>query len=198
MKYCSIDIETTGLDPHNDQILEVGVIIEDTNNQLPYEEIPKFNVIIKHERLSGSPFALNMNKRIIKIISDIPKHPHMRDVYLKKHNIINEEELGLRLFTFLTSHGYEDDYDGAVKIIVAGKNFGSFDKIFLDNVKLLNGFVKFGHKYIDPVTLYTNFLVDTELPSLHDCKERGNIKGIVTHKAIDDAWDVIEVLRKKY
>ena len=39
---------------------------------------------------------------------------------------------------------------------------------------------------------------DESLPSLIKCKERANIEGIVTHNALEDAWDVIELLRKHY
>ena len=58
MKYVSIDIETTGLDPETCQILQVGAVIEDTQNLLPLEELPKFNCIVEHPAYTGSPYAL--------------------------------------------------------------------------------------------------------------------------------------------
>jgi hypothetical protein len=39
---------------------------------------------------------------------------------------------------------------------------------------------------------------DTSLPNLDTCKFRADIQGVVTHNALEDAWDVIEVLRKFY
>ncbi len=51
MKYLSIDIETTGLDPLKDQLLSFGAIIEDTENPLPFDEIPKFHAAIKRNRI---------------------------------------------------------------------------------------------------------------------------------------------------
>jgi hypothetical protein len=39
---------------------------------------------------------------------------------------------------------------------------------------------------------------DKSLPNLTTCKERAGIEGVVTHDALEDAWDVIEVLRKFY
>ena len=30
------------------------------------------------------------------------------------------------------------------------------------------------------------------------CKERAGVDGIVTHNALEDAWDVVQLLRKKY
>jgi len=68
MKYISIDLETTGLDPENCQILTIGAVIEDTNNIKPMEELPTFHAAILHRRIEGSPFAINMNKEIIESI----------------------------------------------------------------------------------------------------------------------------------
>ena len=39
---------------------------------------------------------------------------------------------------------------------------------------------------------------DDAAPGLGLCKERAGIEGIVTHNALEDAWDVIEILRKFY
>ena len=68
MKYISIDVETTGLDTENDQILSIAAIIEDSNNPLSFQDIPKIHIAIKRERISGSMFAINMNRELIKRI----------------------------------------------------------------------------------------------------------------------------------
>jgi DNA polymerase III epsilon subunit-like protein len=199
MIYVSIDIETTGLDRQNDQVLEVGAVIEDTEKQLYYEEIPKFNAILKYDRLSGSPFALSLNARILEILKNIPrKSDEARPDYMKEHNIINPEDLGLAFFTFLTSNGYEETEHGDVRIITAGKNFASFDRPFLENIPNFTEYVKMGHRCIDPVNHYIDFMNDTDLPSLNVCMERAGVEGEVTHKAVEDAWDVVRVLREKY
>jgi DNA polymerase III epsilon subunit-like protein len=199
MIYVSIDIETTGLDRQNDQVLEVGAVIEDTEKQLYFEEIPKFNAILKYNRLSGSPFALSLNARILEILKNIPrKNDENRHAYIIEHNIIKPEDLGLAFFTFLTSNGYKESEYGDVKIIAAGKNFASFDRPFLENIPNFTEYVKLGHRSIDPVNHYIDFLNDTDLPSLDVCKERAGIEGVVTHKAVEDAWDVVQVLREKY
>ena len=70
MKYISIDLETTGLEKDRYQILSFGAMIEDTENKLPLSEIPKFHAAILHNELTGSPFALNMNKKITIRLSD--------------------------------------------------------------------------------------------------------------------------------
>lgn len=70
MKYVSIDLETTGLDPVSCQILSFSAILEDTNNPLPYDKIPKLNIYILRESINGSFFALNMNRDIITTINN--------------------------------------------------------------------------------------------------------------------------------
>ena len=68
MKYASIDIETTGVDNENSQTLSIGIVLEDSNNILPVEELPKLEIAIIRERLTGEIFAFNMNR---DLISDI-------------------------------------------------------------------------------------------------------------------------------
>ena len=49
MRYISIDIETTGLDAETNQILSIGAVVEDTNNLVPFDELPKFHAVIKRK-----------------------------------------------------------------------------------------------------------------------------------------------------
>jgi len=69
MKYVSIDLETTGLNSEKYQILTFSAILEDTTTKLPFEECPKLNIYILRDEILGSPFAINMNSRIIAAIS---------------------------------------------------------------------------------------------------------------------------------
>lgn len=71
MKYVSIDIETTGLNPEKCQVLQIGAVIEDTSNPLPFEELPKFNCIVEHDDYLGQPTALKMNSWIFEILSGL-------------------------------------------------------------------------------------------------------------------------------
>ncbi len=66
MKYLSIDIETTGLDPEKCDILEVAAIIEDTEKKLPREECPTFHCYIDREYYNCDPFTCEMNFKIFK------------------------------------------------------------------------------------------------------------------------------------
>ena len=49
MKYLSLDIETTGLDPNIHQIIEIGAVLE--YSHLPVDELPSFRILIKHKNL---------------------------------------------------------------------------------------------------------------------------------------------------
>ena len=68
MIYVSIDIETTGLNSENCEILSIGAIIEDTSKVLPIDKIPTFNCIINKRNINGEIFAINMNREIIEKI----------------------------------------------------------------------------------------------------------------------------------
>jgi len=70
MKYISVDIETTGLDPEKNKVISVAAIIEDTETKLPFNECPKFNVAILQNELIGSARALTINKELISEIAD--------------------------------------------------------------------------------------------------------------------------------
>jgi hypothetical protein len=84
----------------------------------------------------------------------------------------------------------------------AGKNFSTFDKNFIDplllNISRSGEIIKFRSRVLDPAILYVDWSKDDALPGLSTCKERAGLDPLVTHDALDDAWDVIELLRKKY
>lgn len=205
MIYISIDIETTGTDRENDQVLEFAAIIEDTTKQLPFDEIPKFETILKHDRLSGNAFALNMNARLIEILAKIPpKYTQAYLVYMADYNIIRPQDLGFKFTNFLIEElGYEESIQNGqikpIKVLAAGKNFDSFDKQFLQNIPEFSTFVEFNRRSINPAEYFIEYFKDTQPPSLDVCLQRAGFeKDKVSHKALDDAWDVIKVLRTQY
>lgn len=53
-----VDVETTGLDPEQDQIIEVAM------KMWPGGE--EYHNYVKHERVVGSAYAINMNARVIE------------------------------------------------------------------------------------------------------------------------------------
>ena len=186
-KYVSIDLETTGLNPETCQILSFGAVIEDRDNKLPIEELPKFHRIIKHDFIKGEPYALNLNKDIIEIIKDG-----------KSEELIKIENFTDSFCRFLLNNSYKNlpDNDYKFKINVTGKNFAMFDNNWLYQIPDFRNLIKISHRVLDPAPLYMT-PEDEWLPNLQTCMDRAGIKSEVTHNALQDCIDVIKVLRFK-
>lgn len=225
MKYLSIDIETTGLDSEKHQILSIGVIVEDTTKKLPFHEIPKFHCVIVREELVGQLYALNLNKELIETINIWnTSTDEVKKDFEKGLNMIfcKEDEVVQHLFRFLyrnnvldkevynkTINTLVENIDGVLypilrsnitksHLTVAGKNFGTFDKLFVEKLPRWQQVFKIRQRIIDPTILFTDWINDEALPNLTTCKERAKTGGEVTHDAIDDAWDVIQLMRTQY
>ncbi|HPM21940.1 MAG TPA: hypothetical protein PLY35_11900 [Thermotogota bacterium] len=121
MRYISIDIETTGLDYKNDLILEFSAIIEDTELNLPIEQLPILNIKFYYENIIGSPYALELNKNLINYI----KNNKDKCIEYK----YDDETFNNKLIKFLL----DNNFNLNEKINIAGKNFSNFDKLFLIN-----------------------------------------------------------------
>ena len=215
MIYVSIDIETSGLDHEKHKVLSIGAIIEDTENKLPYEECPKFNAIILQNEITGSPRAITMNKEIISMIGDYLEgddearqnlQTHSDYSFYEKEDVIKEfylwlykNGLGQHMLFYSGHAGIKiDSTTKPITLNVAGKNFGTFDKLFLQELPWWQKLIRTRQRVLDPAILMVDWKSDKSLPNLTQCKERAGVNGIVTHNALEDAWDVIEVLRKFY
>ena len=224
MRYISIDIETTGLDPENCQILSIGAVIEDTHLPIPFEDLPKFHAVIKRENVSGSIFALNMNRDLIQAMKD---HSEARTEDEKKlveesfgAKFYHEEEVVEALYHFCYRNGLVDLDPNwltrQVKVIgdiaypilasnmnktylnCAGKNFAGFDKKFLEKLPRWKQVFSIRSRVLDPGILFVDWINDESVPSLDECKKRAGIDGVVTHNAVEDAMDVVMLLRQCY
>jgi hypothetical protein len=215
MIYVSIDIETSGLDHEKHKVLSIGAIIEDTEKKLPYEECPKFNAIVLQNEITGSPRAITMNGGIIQMIgeylegTDETKHliqTHSDYSFYEKEDVIKEFYLWLYVNGLGQDRLFYNGLEGIqinsttkpITLNVAGKNFGTFDKLFLQELPWWQKLIRTRQRVLDPAILMVNWTNDKSLPNLTQCKERAGVNGIVTHNALEDAWDVIEVLRKFY
>lgn len=225
MRYLSIDIETTGLDRENHKVLSIGAIVEDTEKKLPFEEIPKFHAAILHHEINGSPFAINLNRDLIGYIA---AYQNTKSEDTKKKieeesgmKFYQEDEVVEAFFHFLCDNGLYDFPDMTtpglmIKVVdgktypmltskmkpaninCAGKNFGTFDKIFLEKLPRWQQVIRIRQRLLDPSILFVDWVKDAEVPGLGKCKERAGFDKVVTHNAVEDAWDVIELLRKAY
>lgn len=224
MKYISIDIETTGLDPETCQILSIGAVIEDTLNPIPFEDLPKFHGVIKRENVSGSLFALNMNRELIETIvqySAAQDQDEKNDiVHMTGMQFYQEDEIVEALFHFCYRNGLvpvDPNFlnkpmhvvDGTayptltsnmpkVYLNCAGKNFAGFDKKFLEKLPRWKQVFSIRSRVLDPGILFVDWINDDSVPSLDECKKRAGIDGVVTHNAVEDAMDVVMLLRQCY
>ncbi len=170
----SIDIETTGLDSSKHSVLEIAAVIDRGEGRVENCEV--IHCYVVHEEVLGNLYALNMNREAIYRIVD--QH---RDSF----------------FRFITPGEVKDYFDSKLpkeQFTVAGANFAYFDARFLEKLGWLpNCF----HRIMDVGNLCWNFSLDgDELPSIHTCLNRVGIKGNVKHNAIDDARDVLRIIRK--
>jgi oligoribonuclease len=221
MKYISIDIETTGLDADLNQILSIGAVIEDTLNPLPFEELPKFHAVIKRESVYGSIFALNLNKDLIQAMKD---YSESKTDELKQEveesfgaKFYHEDEVVEALYQFCFRNGLVDldpnFLNKQMKIVdgipypilgsnmvktylnCAGKNFAGFDKKFLEKLPRWKQVFSIRSRVLDPGILFVDWINDESIPSLDQCKQRAGIDGVVTHNALEDAMDVVMLIR---
>jgi hypothetical protein len=223
MIYASIDIETTGIDNENTQTLSIGIVVEDTVNVKPLEELPTLEIAIIRERIEGEIFAINMNRQLI---ADILEYRLARTDEERKEietrtgrEYLYEEDVTKRIFRFLFDAGALDgkmDLTGHVEVVngktypaltskmkpfyfnAAGKNFANFDNKFLERLPRWKQCLKARGRTLDPSVLYVDWQRDDSAPGLAKCKERAGLGDVVTHNAIDDAMDIVMLFRKFY
>ena len=187
MKYVSIDIETTGIDPNKHQMIEFGAVIEDTENMIDLDKLPTFRALIQHNDYVVNPYCLTLHTELYKEICS-----HKENIYTKDFVVLKDGKLlGGAFANWLGLNGIDVDK----KLNVAGKNFNGFDKLFLS--KYMDGLVKFSHRALDPVALFVE-LNDVNPPNLAECAKRAGIEftGKGYHTAVSDALMVVELLRK--
>jgi oligoribonuclease len=185
MKYLSIDIETTGLDPMVNDILEIGGLYEDSNSMCSRQSMPTFHYYIWKENYVGNAFALAMNAKILEKIIELRK--------INSPLLIHPHEVAGKLAEFLNQHYWMQEE----KLTLAGKNVANFDLRFLERLPGW-GAVPIHRRILDPTPYYIDWIGDKCPPDMQVCKNRADLPGSVTHNALDDAWDVVCLLRQKY
>lgn len=226
MRYYSIDTETTGLDRDQDEVLQIGIVMDDTDwwdandpSHIPVDQLPYIRINIVRERVSGQPFALQMNARLL-LLSDMynKANPTERDLLGRENDCVfckpDEASVMVRDWILEQEHrlypgitlvqptmrsavtGMQIPAKNSVTINAAGKNFGDFDKQFLRRMPKWDNRVIFRSRSLDPAMLYWDGTSD--LPSLTQCLEYAGLNDYVSHDAVDDARQVVQVLRAKF
>lgn len=194
MKYISIDTETSGLIPEKCNVIQFGAVLEDTALNLPINQLPTFEVLLEWpEYRADSTWALRQHTALW---DRLEKAKGKKDEDLERQGIIKPWQLGEQFYNWLIKNNVIEKK--GEPIVVAGKNFASFDWQHLKHVPRFFDFIQFSHKVIDPAMLYWDPINDKRLPSLPECKKRaGMLNEDVAHTSVADAIDVIELIRYK-
>lgn len=191
MKILYVDLETTGLDRELDQILEVGMVIDDLANQQPIDTLPTFRRVIRRERYTGQPYALAMHAGLLRAAAGVTSPA------LPIGTLINERSLATDAEDWLDDH-----WKGGQRITVGGKNVAGFDMPFLgmlpgfarDGSRLRIGGYSLGARTVDPAVLFVR-PGDAHLPDLDECCRRAGLPGRTDHTAVGDCLLVAALVR---
>jgi oligoribonuclease len=188
MRYVSIDIETTGLDPKVHDVVEIGAVIDDTTAVAPLEKLPIFHCYVVKDNYVTDPYCAFMHQSLFLRIAD-------RKKYEGEYLFLHEHEVMPRFVHWLLENGFSKEGCVVPKFTPAGKNFGSFDLQFLNNKFDFSNHVRCHHRILDPAVLYFNPTVDIEVPNMQTCLERAGIDEQVAHTGVDDAMQVVKLIR---
>ena len=182
LKYASLDIETTGLDPDKHHVLQVALVVDDGITAV--EELPTFNELVrtpKENLLGGDQIALEMNAELIDLVTSNPSADYASfrgsTVKMKPWESVWRSAISW-LHQYLEPPFY-----------IAGKNVGTFDLKFMSaefrshvHHRVIElGSVALGHD--------STWWDKGKIPGMKDL-------GIeVAHDALTDAFDNVKLLR---
>jgi oligoribonuclease (3'-5' exoribonuclease) len=188
--YVSIDLEFTSLDINNSQILEIGAVYDDGVSEI--KDLQTFQAIIHYDSFVNPQLeALVINSKLLKEIKDIPKD----DVCLHRQKItlirFNNWLMNLRQMNEQTNK--------LERLVVAGKNAAGGDIPILKNNCLQAGVdditSMFTHRTLDVGSMYFDrFGENVTLGKINELTGRS---AEVSHRALDDAFDVVYAIRYK-
>lgn len=193
MRFVSIDIETTGLDPETCEILEIGAVINDPAT--PLEGLPTFCFRCLRDVYTGEPYALSMHRDLFRDLANAPKSTVDSEARGSDSRYAHPDAFKRMFSRWLQSWGID-----STNFVAAGKNFANFDARFLRRLSLAD-MVKWHHRILDPGSMYVRgddeFMPDTT----ECCKRAGIYPGDVPgeeHTAIHDALVVIALIRNHW
>lgn len=193
MRFVSIDIETTGLDPETCEILEVGAVIN--NPATPLEDLPTFRFRCLRDVYTGEPYALGMHSELFKDLASQTGNTALRgeDFYTRPQDWYGLEcEFPRKFADWFRAWGIDPQ-----KFVAAGKNFANFDAPFLKKIKGAEP-IKWHHRILDPGSMYVR-ADDEFLPDTDECCKRAGIDPADVpgdeHTAIHDALVVTALIR---
>lgn len=187
MRILVIDIETGGLDPHAQDIIELAILIDDLQELPPLETQPILHMFIDHGRpWRMSEYAREMHRTLLNQVET----PDLAALHVPVTQVMQ------RVVDFLDSHDMLPGTPRApTKLVVCGKNYAGFDRRFLE--LQIPGWLELpiSHRVLDPAILWFDPTRDTQVPAMATCLRRAGRPSRVTHIATQDAFDVAYLLR---
>jgi len=190
MKYISLDIETCGLNKDKHSIIQVGWVIDDLSELKPIEDLRRESFFVYNENICADINTIEWHKK-----------NGLWDKWLDCRSLLPLGRIESELVKSITEEFGLDHYLKN-KINFAGKNLAGFDIPFLSNGSI--AFKQFfdkkaSHRVISPDEYFFDLTKDEVKPSLQECKRRAGFEDTeVTHEALDDALDVVRLIRWKY
>lgn len=160
----AFDLETTGLNPLEDQILQLGAVVFDTDGYAA-----EFSTLCKQDRYEGDAYALQMNAKILYRLAT-EKHPHIRDALINFELWAEEQCKGERLSP-------------------VGFNVAAFDLLFWATEKrrhLSTPNAIFSHR---PIELGSLLAGSDGLPTSSNHAVKSILDKPVSHDALEDVRD---------
>lgn len=193
----AIDIETTGLNPTLNHILEIGFVWESQNPDFDYRAI---RVVCCKENFLGNVQALTINAALIQEIAN--KAVSLSFMGKKYHTgpWLNQGRIEAKLY-YLSDWEYLGDclIDAKApfygdKITPIGKNFSGFDRPFIE--RYCPDILKFRHRSIDVGNLWM-LPEDETPPDLMECIRRAGLStdNAALHTAVWDAMMCFDLYR---
>lgn len=216
MKYISLDTEFTNLKVSHGNLLQVALLICDTDVKPEIKKDNFLNIAIYppgsseyKPLITGHPIAITMNSNLINMLGSI-KLPDGGQT----HNLTPDEKIKYRMRNDIE---LVRDYEDAASlinnflklkmgvfnpdsnkepIVIAGKNV-AIDLQYLNTyLKGWNSKLNVSSRRLDPGQMYIDWETDNVPPSLKTCLDRAGIGGEVTHDALSDALDVAKLVNK--
>ncbi len=172
--YVSIDIETTGLDRQRVHVLQLSAVYD---NGKDLGDLPTFDRVIKWPVITyGEEYAMNLNRGLLQ-------RAYQND------DVVSIDRAHLDFEQWL------DTVQPSGRFTAAGKNIQGFDMPILMNPVNCFPMSRFLRRTLDPGSMYTDEF--DHIPTLDELNRVTGRKA-VTHDALDDAWDVIYAIRRKW
>lgn len=187
MKLLHLDLETTGLDPLNNQIIEIGMVY-DNDSHLPFEQLPKFHCYVKHPVYKVDAYCMGLHKDMW------PK--------LEKEGIsLGEAIEKLKIWLYQVGE-VELTNTSRRSFTLCGKNVAGFDWQFFKAAGIDQHFRREGivikHRMLDVGTLWTN-VEDSVIPDLKECCVRAGLgEVVVPHTALGDCELTVGCVRARW